>query len=379
MNEPNYFLMKTLPMTTSYQSTIQPEPVGHILVKDRIFDMSARLFNEHHLIFMRINGYHPSILKIEISEDIFQKMAKFIQETYTIPSENIFSGYEHEHNGNKIIPDGHLIFIRRDLFLSIDTSKIEIYYTNGLFDEFLNKVRNFVDQAFKELKTETDQFQLVIVRGNEYRLKRFRPKPYEINLEDNYNDDFLPVHQRIMDGIEGEDQKGLILLHGEPGTGKTTYIRHLTRLIKKKIIFIPPQFSVSLDTNQFLRMMSRYPDSVVIIEDADNIIADRKSGNNISIPGLLNIADGLLSYYLKTRIICTFNCNLSSIDPALLRKGRLIAMYEFKKLKHGKAQKLARKLDLPVEITQDTTLAELYGYDDLTGHYVSSGRIGFLK
>ena len=366
-------------MTTSYQSAIQPEPVGHTLLKERIYDMSGQLFSESHLIFMRINGYPPSILKMDISEDIFHKMVKFFQEAYNIPPENIFTSYQHEHKDNKIIPDQHLIFIRKDLFLEMDTLTIEIYYTNGLFGEFLAKVRNLIDRAYKELKTETDQFQLVIVKENKYILKRFRLKSYEINLEDNYNDDFLPVHQRIMDGIEGKDQKGLILLHGEPGTGKTTYIRHLTRLIKKKIIFIPPQFSASMDTDQFLSLMSRYPDSVVIIEDADNIIADRKSGNNISIPGLLNIADGLLSYYLKTRIICTFNCNLSSIDPALLRKGRLIAMYEFKKLKIDKAHRLAQKLNLPVEITQDATLAELYGYHDLTDHYVSSGRIGFFN
>ena len=35
---------------------------------------------------------------------------------------------------------------------------------------------------------------------------------------------------------------------------------------------------------------------------------------------------------MHQQIIATFNCDLTTIDPALLRKGRLIANYEFNKL-----------------------------------------------
>jgi len=45
-----------------------------------------------------------------------------------------------------------------------------------------------------------------------------RPK---LSIEDNYNDDFLPVHQTILDRLRKKNDKGLVLLHGKPGTGKT--------------------------------------------------------------------------------------------------------------------------------------------------------------
>mgnify|MGYP002620259757 CR=1 FL=1 len=366
-------------MTDYKTDSLVPEPVKQILTEKNIFKLPSQLLESYHLIFGRINGYHPSRLKIESNEEVLKAIKKFLTEDMPLPAENIFTSNTYDWVEKKFVAIDHLIFLRRDLFCVLNELEIDFYYTNGLYAGFLEKVQTKVDQAFRKLQEEKEHFQLVVIREGGYSLKRFKLKPYEINLNDNYNDDLLPVHQRIMEGITGKNQKGLILLHGEPGTGKTTYIRHLTRLIRKKIIFMPPQFSVMMDTNTFLGLMSKYPDSVLIIEDADNIITDRKGGNNISIPGLLNIADGLLSYYLKTRIISTFNCNLSSIDPALMRKGRLIAMYEFKKLKCDKAQKLAKKLNLPLSIEQDTTLAEIYGHQDISAQQILSRRIGFLK
>jgi len=56
---------------------------------------------------------------------------------------------------------------------------------------------------------------------------------------------------------------------------------------------------------------------------------------------LLNISDGLLYDCLNIQIICSFNIDIIKVDSALLRKGRLIAKYEFKELEVAKAQALS--------------------------------------
>jgi len=101
------------------------------------------------------------------------------------------------------------------------------------------------------------------------------------------------------------------------------------------------------------------PNCVLIIEDAENIIMDRKFNSNSAVANLLNIGDGLLSDCLSVQIICTFNSSLASIDSALRRKGRLIAEYEFGKLSVTKARALITHLELNVEVHQPMTLAEL--------------------
>mgnify|MGYP006892816854 FL=1 len=68
---------------------------------------------------------------------------------------------------------------------------------------------------------------------------------------------------------------------------------------------------------------------------------------------------------MHQQIIATFNCDLASIDPALLRKGRLIANYEFNKLDIESAKTLSDKLGFGRDsVTEPMTLAEIYNQGD---------------
>ena len=76
--------------------------------------------------------------------------------------------------------------------------------------------------------------------------------------------------------------------------------------------------------------MMKYPDSVLIIEDAEKVVRNRNgNGNETAVSNLLNLSDGILGDCLKTQIVATFNTERQLIDKALLRKGRLIAEYKF--------------------------------------------------
>jgi hypothetical protein len=103
-------------------------------------------------------------------------------------------------------------------------------------------------------------------------------------------------------------------------------------------------------------------ESILIIEDAENVIRDRlDSGQkNQAVANLLNLSDGLLGDSLRQPIIATFNCEISKIDSALLRNGRLIVNHEFKKLPVDNAQKLSDRLGLKKEIVEPMTLADIY-------------------
>ena len=114
----------------------------------------------------------------------------------------------------------------------------------------------------------------------------------------------------------------------------------------------------------FIPFLMKYPNSIIIIEDAENVLKSRRAGGNQSVANLLNLSDGLLGDCLKLQVVCTFNCHYNEVDEALKRPGRLIAHYEFKELKIEKAQALFNKVHnrTDIELKKALTLAEVYNY-----------------
>jgi ATP-dependent 26S proteasome regulatory subunit len=170
-----------------------------------------------------------------------------------------------------------------------------------------------------------------------------------------------------------------VLLHGKPGTGKTSYIRYLIGSLKKKVIFLPPNLASAITNPELLSVLIDEPNSIFVIEDAENIIIDRETEGSSPVSALLNLSDGLLSDCLNIQIICSFNTDLSKVDSALLRKGRLIAQYEFKELETEKAQKLSDKLGFQTKINDPMTLTDIYNQEERSFNEKVRKTIGFMN
>jgi hypothetical protein len=102
------------------------------------------------------------------------------------------------------------------------------------------------------------------------------------------------------------------------------------------------------------------------------------TGFTNAVAAILNMADGLMSDIFNGKFICTFNTDISKVDPALLRKGRCFGKYEFKKLHEKKAEILLKERGFDVHDCGDMTLADIYNYETETGDETPMlKRIGF--
>lgn len=202
-------------------------------------------------------------------------------------------------------------------------------------------------------------------------------KTVDLNVKENYNDD-LP-DDKIKEFLQAENESGLLILHGKPGTGKTTYIRNLIRKLNDKdFLILDSSVFDNITDSSFIQLLLEYKDCVVILEDCESMLADRTDGNN-KMASLLNLSDGILGDAFNLKFICTFNADINRIDQALLRKGRMKVKYEFKKLSKDKVKVLSDKykLNIPEDKITDMYLSDIFNYNSDNGAQKDVKKIGF--
>jgi hypothetical protein len=321
-----------------------------------IFDNGGMYINQSRIYFAYFNSI-PNLKKIG---DIDVLKTKIWLEK-ELKDKIIKTHYCAECSKSETIYDD-IFYILEDKFL------INIYYGSiyVLFDE---KHEIFAETIIKNAlfylkkSKRTKEISLVISSSHGLETKEIEIKKPNLSIDLHYNNDFKTVHQLVLRTLKQKKKKGLFLFHGLPGTGKSTYIKYLIHQQYKKVIFISPKMAESLDSTKFTEFLIENENSilVIVIEDAEELIVSRENKQNSHLSFLLNLTDGILADCLGIQIIATFNTDLKNIDTALLRKGRLSAIYEFKALEYPKVNQLLHHLEIEdKEIFQPMTLTDIF-------------------
>ncbi len=256
--------------------------------------------------------------------------------------------------------------IQLDFAYNIKNGKLDMQFP-------IDKLKGF-ERSKKKANIQLVKSEMGHMDTEEYDL--FVPP---MDLELNYGEKFGKVHKVIVDKLNENNGKGIILLHGDPGTGKTSYIKYLTSLIKEKdILFIPPSMAEMLSEPSIIPFLMDHKNSILIIEDAERVISDREgNGSPAGVSNILNLTDGILGDCLSIQIVATFNMKREKIDQALLRKGRLIAEHKFEKLTIDDTNKLLKYLNKEHISEESMCLADIYNIDVEVYKSNKTSKIGF--
>lgn len=154
-------------------------------------------------------------------------------------------------------------------------------------------------------------------------------------------------------------EASVLILIGEAGTGKTTFIKNLIHRSggNAKVAY---DEKVMLDDGLFAGFIdddSRF----LVMEDADAFLQSRSDGNTM-MHKFLNVSDGLISAADKKMVFSTNLPNITDIDSALMRPGRCFDVVEFRRLTRDEAQAVIDETGAGVlpEDKEFITLAELF-------------------
>lgn len=272
-----------------------------------------------------------------------------------------------------ISEDGYII----DLHIG---SEGEIHVT--LYSSDLEELMDLKEKYFSHQldSREISQMKLVTNSRDGFETETIEVKTVKYE-EKNYNSD-IP-HKEILKELKNEGS-GLMIFHGKPGCGKTTYIRSLIKESKRPFLYLDPKLlSQVTGDKSMLELLIQNRGSVIVIEDCEKLIQARSSrGGESELNTLLNMTDGLLGDSLDLKFICTFNSPLSIIDSALLRKGRLKVIYEFKELEKSRVKEIADmigKKDIP---NKDMAICDIYNWESGKMEEIKTGArksIGFMS
>ncbi len=336
------------------------------------FPNSILLFKDEKYSFK-----HRKILSIK---EIWLIEKGFIMTFGIEEAENVFNNPKLDiglENQSELIEYNELIHPSNDS---------ELYDIN-----IINKIIEIFDKA-KIIENIRPTIGMISMDNGDLYLKDFsigkRCNIKYMNL--HYGDNFTEFNKKLLKKLK-YGKKGLVLLHGESGTGKTHYTRYLlSRIYKtdKSVLYFPSTMVSAITDPSFITFINDWVSEnnkscILLIEDAEPLLVARDTERNIGITNLLNLTDGLLNDIFGIQIIATFNTSLDELDPALLRPERLIARKEFKKLSKERALELADKIKIDKsKIKDEMTLADIYAIkqnNEIILHNVEETRkkIGF--
>jgi hypothetical protein len=298
----------------------------------------------------------------------------------------------------EVYPIGEDNLINKKIFVKLNENVFLSYmhFDTESEESFINEIsilyrkegKEFVNELIDKLydTIQTDELEDNYEKSNTYSISigpngleensiKFLDADLE-NIDLYFNDDTIKQVNKLSKYIKNS-KKGLSIIHGERGTGKSTLIKYLSTKIDKKFIFIPSSmFETTIVNPDFRSFINKNPDSVIILDDSDIYFSEIYSKSNIFTNNILQLVDGLDSDSLKLHIIAVLNLSdVGDIDHILLDCNNLTDIIHVQELEVEKIKDLNKHLKKKTKVKKPTKLIDILKNRNFSG---TKNEIGFL-
>ena len=161
------------------------------------------------------------------------------------------------------------------------------------------------------------------------------------NFELHFNNETFKNLKKLIKNIK-KSNRGLSILYGEKGTGKTAAINYIADNLDRIVIFIPNTLiEQTINNPDFRKFLKKYHKPILILDDCEMIFNEYFTKSNMIVNNLLQLVDGLISD--DVNIITIFNIDDDcEIDHNLMDCNNLIDVVEFNYLDVEESEELSK-------------------------------------
>jgi hypothetical protein len=180
------------------------------------------------------------------------------------------------------------------------------------------------------------------------------------NFDHYYSSNTNKSVEKLIKKIK-KTNKGLSVLYGERGTGKTSVINYIASKLDRIVIFIPNNLiEHTINNPDFRKFIKKFQKPVIVLDDCELTLSDYYNRTNITTNNILQMVDGFLSDTMEVNIICIFNTDdEDDIDEALLDCNSLIDVIEFEYLSGEESEELSKVVGSSKKYKNKTRLIDI--------------------
>jgi len=178
------------------------------------------------------------------------------------------------------------------------------------------------------------------------------------NFDYYYTESTLKELNKLIKKLK-KNNKGLSILQGERGTGKTNSIKYITSNVDKMFFYINSNLLDStINNSEFRNFLKKYENSVLIIDDCESLLNDIFGRSNQTTNNIIQLVDGLSSDLSPVNIICIFNDELED-DDVLLECNNLLSVVDFEYLTTEESNELSKLIGSNKKYKNKTRLIDI--------------------
>ncbi|KAG0166293.1 hypothetical protein DFQ28_007716 [Apophysomyces sp. BC1034] len=236
---------------------------------------------------------------------------------------------------NEIEYKGHTLYVTRrqedgdkpsDTAIALRTEYLEI----SMKTKSMDLLKQFI-QEWCDIYNQSDDDNIDIYKYTALRwswIRSIEPRSFgTVNLKEGVKEKILQDMETFCKRKKWYKSRGIpyrrgYLLHGPPGTGKTSLIQALASKMRMNVAIVS-LLEVKSDSD-FSDMLSDVPSkSILVIEDIDHYMSSvsGKQTSRVTMSGMLNALDGIQGQE-GSMVFMTGN-QIDKLNPALLRPGRM--------------------------------------------------------